>query len=98
MPSAPQVTVLKLLVSPQAKPGRNIDALIDATNAAETVVTLEAPDTVVISRPHILFAGKGTFQQIIHWTVEHAQKGTSCVEITVSAGCVTQKGSCIVVG
>jgi hypothetical protein len=95
----PQRAVLKLKVSPLVRYGERIEASIDAINLSETVVMLSAPDTVVISQPHTEVVGTGTFQRNILWTVEHAQEGTSSwVEITVSAGHVTQMGQCKVVG
>jgi hypothetical protein len=84
------------VVSQYVKRGENIEAFIDATNVAETVVTLDAPDTAVISQPHTVIAGSGTFQRTIPWTVEHVQKET-LVDITVSDGQITQIGQCKVV-
>jgi hypothetical protein len=96
----PQPAVLRLLVSPQARRGETITAAIDATNVPETVVKLEPSDRMVISQPHTVVAGAGTFQQTVRWTVEHVQEGTtSWVEITVFVGSVVfQKGLCKVVG
>jgi hypothetical protein len=97
--SADQPAVLKLRVSPLARRGEKIEAFIDATNVSETVVTLIAPDTMLISQPHIEVAGIGTFQRTVEWTVEQVQKGkTGWVEVTVSAGHITQIGQCKVVG
>ena len=99
MTNDPRPAVLKLSVSPLAKRGEGIEASIDAINVSETVVTLNAPDTVVISQPHTVVAGKGTFRRTILWTVEHPQEGTSSwVEVTVSASHVTQMGQCRVIG
>lgn len=88
---------LRLIVSLLARAGQNIEAHIDATNVAQTVVTLSAPDTVVISQPHTQVVGTGTFQQTISWSVIQVQKD-SLVEITASAGSLTQMGICKVRG
>lgn len=86
-------------VSPQARRGESIEALIDATNVPETVVKLEPSDRVVISQPHTVVLGTGTFQEPVRWTVEYVQQGTtSWVEVTASAGHLSQKGSCKVIG
>ncbi len=98
MANDPQPATLKLTVSTLARAGERIEAAIVATNVAEAVVSLSAPDTVVISQPHTEVAGKGTFQRTIVWTVEHVQSGKpSWVEITVAAGHITQMGQCKVV-
>ena len=72
---------------------------VDATNLSETILTLEVPDTVVVSQPHTVHAGSGTFQQTVHWTVDHVREGKRTpVEITVSDGHTTQKALVEVVG
>ena len=89
---------LALIVSPFAKCGDNITAVIDALNVPETVVELSAPDIVVISQPHREVVGTGTFRKTVNWTVEHVQKGTSCmVEITASADGFVQTGLCKII-
>ena len=76
-----------------------LTASIDASNVTQTAVTLSAPDTVVISQPHTQVAGIGTFKQTVGWDVVHVQEGLSTwVEITVSAGGLTQMGLCKVIG
>jgi hypothetical protein len=90
---------LKLTVSPLAKAGDKIAATVEGVNLPETVVRLEASDTVVVSQPHVRVVGPGSFNQTIIWTVEHVQAGrSSMVEITVTAGDAVQKGICKIVG
>jgi hypothetical protein len=91
---------LKLLVMPlHVRKGETISACIDAANVAETIATLHALDTVVISQPHTVRIGAGTFRETVTWVVDHVQQGTtSDVEITVSDGRLTQKGQCRVAG
>ena len=73
--------------------GDQITATVEAANVSETVVELSAPDTVVISQPHRQVVGIGTFTRRIEWSVEHVQPGTQAlVEITASAGTITQVG------
>ena len=69
MTDNPQAADLKLTVSPLARRGERIEASIDASNVTQTVVTLSAPDTVVISQPHTQVAGIGTFKQTVGWDV-----------------------------
>lgn len=98
MTDNPQAADLKLTVSPLARRGERIEASIDASNVTQTVVTLSAPDTVVISQPHTHVVGTGTFKQTVGWDVVHVQEGLSiCVEITASAGGLTQMGLCKVI-
>jgi len=95
----PQPADLKLTVSPLVRRGERIEASIDASNVTQTVVTLSAPDTVVISQPYTQVAGTGTFKQTVGWDVVHVQEGLSTwVEITASAGGLTQMGLCKVIG
>ncbi|HSV22974.1 MAG TPA: hypothetical protein VLJ17_08095 [Xanthobacteraceae bacterium] len=99
MADSPQPASLNLMVSAVVRRGENIEVRVDAVNVSETTVTLHAPDTVVISQPHVQFIGQGTFQRTVHWTVEHAQPGPLMwVEITVSAGTLTQIGQCKIIG
>lgn len=90
---------LKLEVQYVARIGEKILATIVGSNLPETVVALTAPDTVVISPPHVQVAGRGSFKHQIEWTVEHVQVGTTTtVEITASAGPLTQVALCKVIG
>jgi hypothetical protein len=79
---------LKLLVwPPQVRRGESTTASIDATNLAETSVTLHVPDTMVISptppaQPEVI--GSGTFQRTLRRTVQEGMSGT--LEIIVSDG------------
>jgi len=83
---------------PVAKPGDTIVATVEGVNLDETVVHLDAPDTVVISQPHTRVVGTGTFRQSIEWTVAHAKKGTSgTVEITTTAGDLVRKNLCKII-
>jgi hypothetical protein len=89
---------LVLIVSPSAKCGDNITAVIDAVNVPETVVELSAPDTVVISQPHREVVGTDTFKITKTWTVQHVQKDTSgVVQITASADGFVQTGLCKII-
>jgi hypothetical protein len=93
--AASESSQLKLTVSPFAKEGERITALVEGLNIPETVVELHTPDTVLISYPHRQIAGSGTFKNKITWTVEHAQAETAtAVEINVSAGSLFQTGLC----
>jgi hypothetical protein len=62
---------LKLLVwPPQVRRGESITASIDATNLAETSVTLHVPDTMVISptppaQPEVIGSGTFTLEIIV---------------------------------
>lgn len=86
-------------MSPRAGPGSKIVACIEACNAGETSVQLNAPDTVVISQPHYQVLGTGTFILAVEWEVLHAQPGTSTfIEICVAADSLHQIGGCLVVG
>ena len=100
MTTSSQPRRLRLTVlPPRVRQGNSIQASIDAVNVAETIVKLEAPDIVVISQPHVVSVGSGTFEQTISWTVQHVQTGTrGTVEITVSDGHLTQKGLCQIDG
>jgi len=81
------------------KCGENIIAHIEASNVAETIVELNAPDTVLISQSHRAVLGKGTFKKELVWSVEHVQKGFSgMVEINASAGSLFQTGLCRITG
>jgi hypothetical protein len=89
---------LRLTVSPFAKCGDKITAIVDALNVPETVVELSAPDTVVISQPHRAVVGTGTFEKTLTWTVQHVQKGSfGMVEITASADGLVQTGLCKII-
>jgi hypothetical protein len=90
---------LVLTVSPLARRGDKITATIQGSNVLETVVEISAPDTVVISQPHRLVAGIGTFSNRIDWSVEHVQPATvTLVEVTASAGPLVQTGLCRIMG
>ena len=90
---------MSLTVAPIAMAGEEIVANIKATDVSETIVELSAPDTVVISQPHRQVVDAGTFAKKISWLVEHVQPNTTAlVEITVSAGSLTQKGLCRING
>jgi hypothetical protein len=85
-------------VSPRAGPGSKIVACIEAWNAGETSVQLNAPDTVVISQPHYQVLGTGTFILTVEWKVLHARQGTSTlIEILAAADSLHQVGNCLVV-
>ena len=97
MADAPRDLRLKVW-PPLIKAGEKITATIEGWNLTETVVRLDAPDTVVISPPHLHIVGTGTFKQTIEWTVEHVQEGAvGTVEITTTAGNIVQLGLCKVV-
>ena len=66
---------LALIVSSLVRRGDRIEASVDASNLPSTVVTLVAPDTVVISQPHTQAVGAGTFQRTISWNVVHVPAG-----------------------
>ena len=79
--------------------GEQIKAELQGENLQETVVRLSAPDTVVVSQPHMHVIGSGTFKETVLWTVEHAQSGTATlVEITAEAGNMHQIGLRKVIG
>ncbi len=88
---------LLLTVSLFARRGEKIVATISGTNVSDTIVELNAPDTVVISKPHRQFAGSGTFERTIEWTIEHVPT-SSVVEIIVCADAIVQRGLCKIVG
>ncbi len=79
--------------------GEDIKAELHGANLEDTVVRLSAPDTVVISQPHVHVIGPGSFKETFVWTVEHIQSGTSAlVEIAAEAGNLRQTGLCKVIG
>jgi hypothetical protein len=79
--------------------GEQIRAQLHGANLEDTVVRVSAPDTVVISQPHVQLIGPGSFNETILWTVEHVQSGTSAlVEIMGEAGNIRQIGLCKVIG
>lgn len=87
-----------LILTPQVRKGQSIEALIDADNVLETIVTLEAMDRIAISSPRTVRVGSGTCQETVSWIVDSVQQGTSnWVEITVTARQLVQKGMCRVV-
>jgi hypothetical protein len=86
---------LKLEVTPFARCGDKIVAVVEARNVSETLLVLEAPDTVVIEQPVRQSLGSGSFKREVEWTVAHVQPGTTVlVEITATAGSLIQMGLC----
>lgn len=86
---------LQLVVTPLAAVGHDIAAVITATNVPETVLTVHAPDTVVIEGPKKEVVGVGSFQRTLHWRVIHVQRGhRSLIEFQLSAGPLVQTALC----
>jgi hypothetical protein len=85
------------LITPFVRQGEVIEVKITAKNAAAVVVEVFPPDTIVVSSPHKVAVGKGTFSKTVKWTVEHGQPKTAglMVEISVFAdGQEIQKAMC----
>ena len=86
---------LRLVVTPLVAVGHEITAVITATNVPETVLTVHAPDTVVIEGPKKEVVGAGSFQRTLHWRVTHVQHGhRSLIEFQLSAGPLVQTALC----
>ena len=86
---------LRLTVTPLARRGDSIVAIIEATNVSETLLQLSAPDTVVVSPPSHQAIGSGSFKVRREWTIEHVQPGRiAIIEITATAGGMTQTALC----
>jgi len=90
---------LKLRVSPEATVGGKIRAWIEAVDLDPVLISIEAPDTLVISGQRRVQLLGGTFVETLEWQVEHAQNETnSIVQIRADAGELTQIGLCRVRG
>lgn len=90
---------LHLTVSPLVREGEEIVAQVNATNVIDLTIEISAPDTVLISTPHQIVLGSGSYQHTAVWLVKHVQDGaTAMVEVTASAGDLVQKGLCRILG
>ena len=69
------------LLTPFVRVGEKIVVVVEASNAPETTLNLKAPDTVLISQPHLQVVGSGSFEEKVTSTVEHVQKPVT-VEIS----------------
>ena len=95
LPTNSKSPELKLLVSPFANAGGRIVAFVEATNCEQTLLELNAPDTLVISQPHSQLVGNGSFKKKVVWSVEHVRPNTlTMVEVTATSGSLVQKGLC----
>jgi hypothetical protein len=77
---------LRVTVTPFARTGENIIAVVEATNVEQTIAELHAPDTIVVSQPHEHALGAGTFTRKVCWRVEYVGSNDPVtVEVRVSS-------------
>jgi len=95
----PGARMLRLVVTPQVTVGEKIVARIECRNLGPVTVTIDPPDTVLISGERQVILGGGTGTELLEWQVAHAQKNlNTIVEIRARSGGLLQLGLCRVRG
>jgi hypothetical protein len=86
------------LTAPEAHSGESVTVQVEAVDVGDTVVEIHAPDTVLISGPHQVPVGSGSYSRTVSWLVEHAQPATvTWVEIHATAGDLVQLALCKII-
>jgi hypothetical protein len=87
------------LTALEVRSGESVTVQVEAVNVAAAVIEIHAPDTVLISGPHQVAVGSGSYSKTVSWLVEHAQPATvTSVEIRATAGDLVQLALCKIIG